>query len=186
VNAAVSAVSGVVRVKPYENDTDIVDDNGIVPHSIALVVEGGDATMIADAIRTKKGGGTGTFGTSTQIVTDDQGVTYLIRFSRPDLVTTKAQIEIKALTGYTSTIGAQLVAAVADYINALEIGQDVILTRLFMPANLYGAANSALFEVLSGGITIAKTADSLAAADIQIAYNERATITTDDIVLVVT
>lgn len=186
VTAAVSGVAGVSRVKPYENDTDLVDDNGIAPHSIALVIEGGDATAIAEMIRIKKGAGTGTYGTSTQIVTDGQGVAYYIRFSRPDQIDTKARITLKALAGYTSVIGNNIAAALAAYVNALEIGQDEILTRLYLPANLYGAAESATFEIVSGGIEIAKLADSFGAADIVIAYAERAILSVDDVVIVVT
>ncbi len=185
VTAAVSAVPGVTRIQPYENDTDLVDANGLAPHSIALVVEGGDATAIAQQIRTKKGAGAGTFGTSTQIVTDQEGVIYLIRFSRPTLIATKAQIQLKALAGYTSVIGDAVAAAVATYVNGLDIGQDVVLTRLYLPANLFGASDSAKFEILSGGITIAKTADSLASSDIAIAYNERATLAASDVTITV-
>lgn len=186
VTAAVGAVAGVTRVKAYENDTEIVDANGISPHSIALVVEGGDATAIAQQILNKKGGGTGTYGTSTQIVTDSKGVTYYIQFSRPDQIVTKVEITIRARPGYTSAVGAQLLQSVADYINALEIGQDVVLTRLYLPANLYGAAISETFEIVSGGVQIAKVADSYATTDIDIAYNERATADVADFSLVVT
>lgn len=175
----------MTRIQPYENDTDLVDANGLAPHSIALVVEGGDATAIAQQIRTKKGAGAGTFGTSTQIVTDQEGVIYLIRFSRPTLIATKAQIQLKALAGYTSVIGDAVAAAVATYVNGLDIGQDVVLTRLYLPANLFGASDSAKFEILSGGITIAKTADSLASSDIAIAYNERATLAASDVTITV-
>lgn len=186
VAAAVGAVSGVTRLKAYENDTEIVDANGLSPHSIALVVEGGDATAIAQQILNKKGGGTGTYGTSTQIVSDAKGVTYFIQFSRPDQIATKAQITIRAMAGYTSAVGAQLLQSVADYINALDIGQDVVLTRLYLPANLYGASISETFEIVSGGIQIAKVADSYATSDIVIAYNERVTASVADFSLVVT
>lgn len=185
VTAAVAAVTGVARIKPYENDTNTVDINGIAPHSIALVVEGGDASAIAEQIRLKKGAGAGTFGTSTQVVTDEQGVNYLIRFSRPDQIAIKVEIELHALLGYTSIIGDTIASQVAAYVNNLDIGQDVVLTRLYLPANLYGAADSAKFEILSGGITLAKVADSLGTADIAIAYNERATLAVSDVSIVV-
>ena len=44
---AVAAVAGVTRYAAYENDTASPDTNGVPSHSIALVVEGGNATTIA-------------------------------------------------------------------------------------------------------------------------------------------
>ena len=38
---AVAQVAGVLRFRGYENDTSVTDDNGLPPHSISLVVEGG-------------------------------------------------------------------------------------------------------------------------------------------------
>ena len=51
---AVACLPGVTRWAVYENDTDATDANGIPKHSISLVVEGGDATAIANAIAGKK------------------------------------------------------------------------------------------------------------------------------------
>ncbi|QEL21721.1 hypothetical protein FQV39_03360 [Bosea sp. F3-2] len=51
---AVASITGVDRLKGYENDTGTTDANGIPAHSISLVVQGGDATAIAQAIAAKK------------------------------------------------------------------------------------------------------------------------------------
>ncbi|MCV5209418.1 hypothetical protein OFC00_31520, partial [Escherichia coli] len=51
VDGAIANISGVTRHKLYENDTDTTDANGLPPHSIAAIVEGGDATVIANSIR---------------------------------------------------------------------------------------------------------------------------------------
>jgi uncharacterized phage protein gp47/JayE len=58
---AVANVPGVTRYVAYENDTSAADANGIPSHSISLVVEGGDATAIANAIAAKKTPGSGTY-----------------------------------------------------------------------------------------------------------------------------
>ncbi|WP_230972987.1 baseplate J/gp47 family protein [Burkholderia vietnamiensis] len=78
---AVANVPGVTRYVPYENDTDATDANGIPSHSISLVVEGGDATAIANAIAAKKTPGSGTYGTTAIIVADIYGRPTTIRFS---------------------------------------------------------------------------------------------------------
>ncbi|MCZ3294308.1 phage baseplate protein, partial [Acinetobacter baumannii] len=46
---AVASITGVERLKGYENDSGAPDTNGIPAHSISLVVQGGDATAIAQA-----------------------------------------------------------------------------------------------------------------------------------------
>jgi len=119
---AVWAVPGVTRVTPYENDTSVADANGIPGNKIYLVVEGGDATAIAQAIAAKKGPGCGTYGTTTVPVTDAYGIAHPISFYRPTYDAITCAIALKALTGYTSTIGAAIQAAVAAYINSVVIG----------------------------------------------------------------
>jgi uncharacterized phage protein gp47/JayE len=119
---AVAAVEGVVRYRAYENDTSITDSNGIPSHSISLVVDGGDALQIAEAIAAKKTPGTGTYGTTTEIVTDIYGIAHPISFFRPTDVSITAAVTIKALTGYTTTVGDAIKQALADYVNGVAIG----------------------------------------------------------------
>ncbi|MGA4275566.1 baseplate J/gp47 family protein [Ralstonia nicotianae] len=119
---AVWAISGVTRVTPYENDTSEVDANGVPGNKIYPVVEGGDATAIAQAIAAKKTPGTGTYGTTTVTVTDAYGIAHPINFYRPTYDAITCAISLKALAGYTSAIGAAIQAAVAAYINSVAIG----------------------------------------------------------------
>ncbi|WP_079218939.1 baseplate J/gp47 family protein [Herbaspirillum robiniae] len=119
---AVAGVSGVSRYRGYENDTNATDANGIPAHSIALVVEGGDAVAIAQAIAAKKPPGTGTYGTTAEVVTDVYGRPITIRLFRPTDGPITAVLTIKALTGYTSVIGVAAQQAIVDYINGTGIG----------------------------------------------------------------
>ncbi|CAJ0737664.1 hypothetical protein R16034_00804 [Ralstonia edaphis] len=119
---AVWAVPGVTRVTPYENDTKVADANGIPGNNIYLVVEGGDATAIAQAIAAKKTPGTGTYGTTTVSVTDAYGIAHPISFYRPTYDAITCAITLKALAGYTTSIGTAIQNAVAAYVNAVAIG----------------------------------------------------------------
>lgn len=96
---AVANVTGVTRYVAYENDTGATDANGIPSHSISLVVEGGDATVIANAIAAKKTPGSGTYGTTAIVVTDIYGRPIAINFFRPTPAPIAATVAIKALTG---------------------------------------------------------------------------------------
>jgi len=119
---AVASISGVNRYRVYENDTDITDVNGIPSHSIAFVVEGGDAQTIAETIARKKTPGAGTFGSTTVTVIDAYGVAHDVRFSRPVQVDISVAIVLKPLAGYTTGVEESIKQAAADYINAVEIG----------------------------------------------------------------
>ena len=95
-------------------------------------------------------------------------------------------ITIRVFAGYTSLIGDQIKAAIADYINSLKIGDDVLLSRVYSPANLgvVSGGNSRYYDITS--LQIGKTAGSVAAANIDIGYAEAASCLTANIALTVT
>ncbi|TKV09298.1 hypothetical protein FDX19_12795 [Citrobacter sp. wls619] len=186
VDGAIANVAGVTRHKLYENDTGATDSNGLPPHSISAIVDGGDVTEIAQTIRGNKGQGTATYGTTSVTVPDTYGNPHVISFSRSTDVPIYGHITLKAFAGYTSQIGVQIQQAVSDYINGLTIGDSVLLSRIYSPANL---------GVVSGGsaryydiqeLLIGKSAETVAAANINIAYNESASCKSENIALTVT
>lgn len=176
---AVASLEGVSRWRAYENDQNETDANGVPGHSIALVVEGGDTQAIAQAIAHKKTPGTGTYGSTAVRVVDDFGVPNTIRFTRPTVVDLQVRISIKALPGYVSTTGTALRQAVADYINALPIGEDVLLVKLYVPANLHNTVLSASYDILS--LTVGRIADTPAAANVDIDIFEAAALELENI-----
>lgn len=186
VDGAIANVAGVTRHKLYENDTGSTDSNGLPPHSISAIVDGGDVTEIAQTIRGNKGQGTATYGTTSVTVPDTYGNPHVIRFSRSTDVPIYGHITLKAFTGYTSQIGVQIQQAIADYINGLTIGDDVLLSRIYSPANLgvVSGGNARYYDIQE--LLIGKSAGSVAAANIIIAYNESASCKPENIVLTVT
>lgn len=182
IYSVVANLDGVIALQAYENDTDTTDANGIPSHSISLVVEGGDVVAIAQAIDDTKSPGTGTYGTTTEIVFDSNGVPNTIRFFRPTIVRVDVTINITRLTGYTTAIGNNLKAAIAASISNLAIGQEDYLTLLFSAG--YAIANSNTFNITS--ILQARHGDSQSAQDLPMLFNERANCVIGDIVLSVT
>ncbi|CAD5276562.1 Bacteriophage protein [Bosea sp. 62] len=169
---AVASILGVSRYRGYENDSDATDSDGIPGHTISIVVDGGDAQAIGEAIAAKKAPGTGTFGTTSVDVIDEYGVTRAIKFFRPTSVGIKAEITLTPRQGYSAVIEAQIKQTVVDYINAIRIGDDVVRSKLYLPANLFGGTGSQSFDI--GNLQIAKLADPLGTADIAIAFNQAA------------
>ncbi len=186
VDGAIANVEGVTRHKLFENDTETTDANGLPAHSISAIVEGGDATEIANTIRSTKGQGVSTYGTTAVIVTDKYGNPYTIRFSRPVDVPIYVSITIQALTGYSSEVGDEMKAAVAAYINSLAIGDSVLLSRVYSPANLgvVSGGNARYYDIME--LLIGRSADDVAAANVVFAYDESASCSVDNIALVVT
>ncbi|WP_262239788.1 baseplate J/gp47 family protein [Serratia liquefaciens] len=183
IMGAVATLDGVERYRGYENDTSVEDANGLPPHSISLVVAGGDAAAITKTIATKKTPGGDTYGTTTIDVTDKYGIVHPISFFRPTSVNIFARVEIKALQGYTSAVGEEIRKAVAAYINEIEIGDPVYLTRLFLPANLNGNADSVTFDITD--LQIGTSPGSLAPANVIIGFNAVAACSSANVEVVV-
>lgn len=178
---AVANITGVTRCVGYENVNDTADSNGIPAHSISLVVDGGDSATIAQTIANKKTPGTGTYGTTSEVVTGPDGIPTTINFYRPTLVEVQVTVTLAALTGYLSTIGSSIQTALVDYINSLSIGEDCYITRLYTPANLSGDSDSDTYDIT--GLTIGSNGGAQGSANVPIAFNEAAYCTTSDITI---
>lgn len=188
IQGSLASLAGVGRLYVYENDTKIADANGIPPSSIAVVISGGDATQIAQTIAMKKAPGTGTYGTTSEVVIDSNGVPNTINFFALTSVPLTLAITITPLAGFVSTTEGLIQASVAGFINGFAIGEDSYLNRLWGPANLSGDAaitatgmTQAQLDVLSKTFNITailqSRAGAPAAADVDLAFNEAATAT---------
>ncbi len=86
-SAILENVQGVRSVAAYENDTNEYDSMGRPPHSIEIVVDGGDRNEIAQRIFEKKCGGISTYCTEENgeevVLKGVYGEDITIRFNRP-------------------------------------------------------------------------------------------------------
>lgn len=136
IAALIRKLSGVIAVHVFENKTDFTDANGLPPHSIEALVEGGAdqdiinllGNEVVDGIAIYSGGGTvtGTF-------VDSEGFSETIVFSRPVLVNIYVDVTLHFdnTNGGASYAGDQ---AVKDAIAAAGlkyvIDLDVFATRI--------------------------------------------------------
>lgn len=180
---AVSNVEGVVRSEGYENDSGVTDLNGIPAHSIAMVVEGGVSANIAQAIAIHKTPGTRTFGTTDVIVFDKYGMPNTINFYRPTIVPIKVSIDISTFENYSSNFAELIKQSVVDLINSLRIGKNVLITKLYVPANLPGNIAGSSFDI--DVIEIAKVPDAFGTINVPILFNEAASCTIADVTVTV-
>lgn len=179
LDGAIANISGVSRHKLYENDTGDTDSNGLPPHSISAIVDGGDVTEIGSIIYSKKGQGVATYGSTSVTVSDVYGNPHVIKFSRPSNVPVYVSITIKAFNGYTTQTGENIKSAITDYINSLTIGDDVLLSRIYSPANLgvTSGGESKYYDITS--LMIGRSSSSLSVLNIETSYYESATCSTD-------
>ena len=157
----------------YENDTNVVDENGIPGHTISLVVEGGDVNDIAEMIRLKKTPGTGTFGDVLVTVYDRYGTPTVIKFFRPTDVYVTVDVYLKASSRYDGSLTDVIKNNLSAYVKQLPIGGDILINRLFAP--VYAAdfeARNRTFEVTA--INAALAGEEPVPVDIPIDFNAQA------------
>lgn len=132
-------VEDVITVKGYENRTDTIDGFGRPPHSIHIIIEGGDDDEIADLLWKSKPGGIQLFGSEEVEIIDSNGDTQIINFDRP--IPKYAWINIVLTLGGEEIFPAdgllQVKQKVFGYGDDLQIGKDII------PQRFYGS----IFEV---------------------------------------
>ncbi len=185
LDGAIANVTGVTRHKLYENDTGSQDANGLPAHSVAAIVDGGDVNAIAQVIQSKKGQGVATFGSTSVTVPDAWQNPHTISFSRSSPVPVFVAITLKVFQGYTTQVGNDIKKAIADYVNSLDIGDDLLLSRIYSPANLgvVSGGESRYYDINS--LQIGRSAATVAPANIVTAFNEAVTCSVDNITVTV-
>lgn len=154
IKGAVLCLPYVSRCKTYENETDKIDQIGLPPHSVCVVVAGGDAKDIAQTMRAKKSMGCLYYGNTNVVVTDNFGDPVTISIYRPDVVNIGFYISMLASTEYTTEIGEKIKQAIADHVNQLNIGDKILLNKVLVPAGLFGDLDSMTYEIISISIIV--------------------------------
>lgn len=176
------ALDGVDYCVVYENDTGTTDANGLPPHSIAVVIQGGDSAEIAATIYRKKTTGCATFGTTTVNTVDALGGLTPINFFVPALVYLSVEVRITVNAFYTAAIGDEIKQALVSYIQNLPVGEDVTIPHLYIPALLSGGANSATYNLQS--VKVAEKPATVGTSDIPIPFTSKAVLEVADVQVV--
>ena len=130
-------VAGVSWCKVFENTLKVTSPEGLPATSIAVVLEGGDNTEIAEAIDTYRAGGIEAWGNINVIVADSEGISATVGFSRPTpkyawikvSITAKNYEEAFPLDGLDAIKENLYNFAKVDF----DIGDDFIPQKLFAP-----------------------------------------------------
>lgn len=127
-SAILQNVQGVTSVAAYENASDTTDEMGRPPHSIEIVVEGGDATEIAQQILNNKSGGISTYGRTEITLTGVNGEDIVIRFNEPDklYVWFKVVATVKNTNELPANYSEILKGSIITNVNKLNAGDDIV------------------------------------------------------------
>lgn len=133
IRRALSQVAGVETVTVFYNNTDITDADGIPPHAVEAMVEGGDDQALIDKLFESVAGGIGFHGQGpgmvTGIHTDSQGTDHTIKFTRPAVVPIYINITIEVDADTFPANGTDLVKlAIASWGDLQPSGRDARLT----------------------------------------------------------
>lgn len=133
-------VPGVTKVTVFENTTDSTID-GITPHGIECLVEGGTDAAIRAAIFAAKAGGIETCGNVSGAVVDALGDSHTIKFSRVVEVNIWVAISCTVNPGEYPTDGDdQVKASIVAWGDAQSAGRDAvalaIAARVFLVAGV--------------------------------------------------
>ncbi|ENW20979.1 baseplate J/gp47 family protein [Acinetobacter haemolyticus] len=178
IKGAIFSLHGISRCKTYENDTDSTNSLGIPSHSLCVVVAGGDATEIADVMRAKKSLGCGWYGNVNVTVVNSFGDEEIVSLYRPDIINIGFKLNIVSSSEYTKEIENNIKQNLADYVNQLDIGDRIMMNKLWIPAGLFGNLDSETYQIDSIQIIANEVPIE---SDYSLAFNAVAYCDTDNI-----
>lgn len=133
ITAAILRVPTVQYAAVIVNNTDEEDSEGRPPHSFECFVLGGEDydTEIAEAIFEKRPVGIHTVGSKAITIVDVSGNERVVNFSAAQKVMVSVRAQIKASTAFPEDGVAQIQSSVANYINDVGIGNDLVLSSIY-------------------------------------------------------
>lgn len=177
---SLEGVSGIQFRENYTNATAIIDGITLIAKSSWLCVDGGVTSEISEAYYNNRWG-TDFNGVVEYEYTDPiSGQVATVKFDRATDVPIKCRIE--ARVSQSQDAEADVKAAIIDYANGNVEGEDGFSLGLdASPFEVASAVNAQLPNVFVRNCELALLGDALSADTISIATNEKATITENDI-----
>jgi len=165
--AQLNNLDDVTSAIVIDNKTDIVDANGLDPHTFAAVAIGGAAAEIAGVVWSNTPQGIDSFGGLSEVITDGQGFSQTVNYSRAADIDIYFKVDITTNSDYPGDGDAQIKAAIVAYGEAnFGIYNDVILSAFYTPINSVPGIIGIILTMNKTGAPVVET------ANITIAYNE--------------
>ncbi|WP_151690815.1 baseplate J/gp47 family protein [Acinetobacter junii] len=149
LRGAILDLPNVTRCKYFENKQTVADGNGLPPKSLCVIAYGGDSQAIGNLIHKYKSMGCDLYGNTSVTVVNVYGDAETIKLYRPDVVNINFKLQITTNESYSADTADSIRKLLAEYVNALDIGDKITQNKLIGAANLYGAEQSQTYEVSS-------------------------------------
>ncbi|WP_233139326.1 baseplate J/gp47 family protein [Aggregatibacter actinomycetemcomitans] len=173
IQSKIAALPDVKQVKVLENNTKQRDKNGVEPHSLNVIVDGGEDNQIAQVIYENKGAGVGLQGgTETTLTINNERRT--LRFDRVFQVDVQVSMRCVRYEDFTEVDKEEIKRLLS--IQKFEIGQNLSLSRLYSPINQVGG-----FWVKE--LKIGRKGQALKAENVAVQPRELARILASDITI---
>ncbi|TMV49353.1 hypothetical protein FE783_12620 [Paenibacillus mesophilus] len=163
VRAALLRVTGVRAATVIENDKNTPDSDGRPPKSIEAYVLGGVAADIGQAILGSKAGGIEPYGSESVVVNDLAGNPHTMKFTYAAEILIHVRVTVTKNASYPTDGNTQMTNAIVRYIGGeattgqlyvgLNMGDDVIYSRLIAAAYSVPGVEDVLIEVSTNGTT---------------------------------
>lgn len=128
---ALSQLGGVLSVAVYENEGDLPDVDGRPPHSVEVVVEGGDDELIAETLWANRTTAVQLVGEEVVDIVDSQNRTRAVHFNRPVPLSVYLEIDIVIGAGYPDDGDSAIAEHIEDWSHqSIRVGGDVVLSKV--------------------------------------------------------
>lgn len=128
IRAALLEVDGVTAATVFVNNTDYTDIDGVPPHAVECLLQGGLDQDIGDCLFANVAAGIATYGGESAVtVTDSQGTPHSILFSRPSPLAVYITLGVSKNTKLYPTNGDSLIKeAIVAWGDNQDTGRDAV------------------------------------------------------------
>lgn len=162
----IKSLDGVLQVIVEENYEDVVDSNGVPPHSFEVIVRGGDDQDIANIIARTRPIGIRPHGNIEVVVEGIAGGVKIQKFSRPNNKNIFVKVDYMASNKVAEDVEEQIKTLLVAHIrDTYNIGASVNLSPMFVPLN-------SIPNMIYPNVQIGDSVGSLGYVPIPLLYNE--------------
>lgn len=131
IRADLLGVVDVTAVTVFVNNTDTIDADGVPPHAVECLVQGGADQDLWDQLLDSVAAGIATYGTESGTALDSEGTSHTMKFSRPDEINIYVIINLIIDSDTYPTDGdAQVKAAIIAWGDAQATGKNAVASAI--------------------------------------------------------
>lgn len=168
-SAIMNNVDEVSSAVAFENDGDETDSEGRPPHSIEVVVDGGEDAAIAQQILYYKAAGIQTYGSVVVNVPSMYNETIAVKFNRPTslYVWLKVTVVKNPDEAMPPNYEALIKDTIMDYVEDITAGENIVIQKVISPINT-AVSGIAYLSIL--GYTSTSSASQPSSSDYTLTY----------------